>query len=177
MVNLKKKQKAETISQLIKKNPNFILLRLGKVSHKQLEELRKSFLSKGKLMVIKNSTFEKAFNKLLKENDLYKKIKTKFFPLRNQNATLIINQDWFEILKIINNLIKKDLSVKFNFGYLDGQVYDEMALKKLASLPEKNILLAQLISQIKSPIYRLTATLNYPLSKFIFILKNKKVNS
>lgn len=177
MVNLKKKQKAETISQIIKKNPNFVLLQLGKISHKQLEEIRKSLLSKGKLMVIKNSLFEKAFNKLLKENQLYQEIKKKFFPLKNQNATVFINKDWFEILKVISNFLKKDFSFKLNFAHLDGQIYDEIAIKKLAALPEKNILLAKLINQIKMPIYRLTHTLNYPLSKLVYVLKNKKVNS
>ena len=178
MVNLKKKQKVDVLGQLIKEHPNFILLQLGRITHKQLEEIRKSLVGNGTLKVIKNSFLEKAFNKFLSERPIFKDLKKQFFPLKNQNATLFLKNDWFEPLKIVNNYLKKDYPLKFKFGFIDGEIYDDTSLNKIASLPPKNILLAQVIGNIKAPINRLYQSLNYPLAKLIFIFKNKKtVNS
>lgn len=178
MVNLWKKQKVETLSSLIKDHPNFIILQLGKITHKQLEEIRKSLPSKSLLKVIKNSFLEKAFNKILSKRPILKDLKKQFFPLKNQNATLFIKNDWFDPLKIVNNFLLKDYPLKFKFGIIDEEIYNEDSLKKIASLPPRNLLLAQIIGNIKAPIYRLHNSFNFPLAKLIYIFKNKKtINS
>lgn len=177
MANLKKKQIVKSLTQALRENSNFVLLEHKKITHKQLEELRKSLADKGKLKVIKNSLMEKAFNKVLPEIHHLVEIKKKFFPLKNQNAALFLKNDSFQLLKIIKDYQQKNFPLKFKFGFLENQIYDETELKKIATLPEKNILLAQLINRLKSPFGRLNYTLNYPLTKIIYILKNKKINS
>lgn len=178
MVNLKKRKKVDALSQLIKEHPNFILLQLGKITHKQLEDIRKSISGKATFKVIKNSLLEKAFNKFLPTKAVFKDLKKKFLPLKNQNASLFLKNDWFESLKIIDNYLKKDYQLKFKFAVIEEQIYDDISLNKIAALPPKNILIAQVIGNIKAPIYRLYHSLNYPLAKLIFIFKNKKtVNS
>lgn len=175
MVNLKKKQRVETLSQLIKEHPNLILLQLGKITHKQLEEMRKSLSGKSTLKVIKNSLLEKALNKCLPEKPVFKDLKKQFLPLKNQNISLFLKSDWFESLKIIDNYLKKDYPLKFKFAVIEEQVYDDISLNKIAALPPKNLLLAQVIGNIKAPIYRLYRSLNTPLVKLIYIFKNKKI--
>lgn len=175
MVNLKKKQRVEALAQLIKDHPNLILLQLGKITHKQLEDIRKSLSDKSTLKVIKNSLLEKALNKFLSEKPIFKDLKKQFFPLKNQNISLFLKSDWFESLKIIDNYLKKDYALKFKFAVIEEQLYDDISLNKIAALPPKNLLLAQVIGNIKTPIYRLYRSLNTPLVKLIYIFKNKKI--
>lgn len=177
MANLKKKQKVESLINLIKETPNFLIIQLEKITHKKLEEIRRSLSDKNKAKVIKNSLLEKSINKISKNNPIFKDFRKKFFPIKNQNLIVSFKEDWFEALKIIDAFLKKDYPLKFKFGYLDGQIYDDLALKKIASLPPRKILLAQLITNLKNPVNRLHQTINYPLSKLIFVLKNKKINS
>ena len=65
MVNNLKKNQVDSILQLVKKNPNILLVKIGKTTHQSLETLRKELRkSNSKIKVIKNTLFEKSINKI-----------------------------------------------------------------------------------------------------------------
>jgi large subunit ribosomal protein L10 len=177
MANLKKKQKAEEINQKLQETKAVITLGLGKITHRQLEEIRKSIKPAAKLMVIKNSLYEKAVNKNLKNNSVFAQVKEKYFPLKEKNAVVFFKEVWDEGIKKIYAFIKKDYQIQFKFGLSENVIYDNEQLAKLAQLPAKEVLIGRLIGQIKSPISRLYQTTINPLQKLIYILQQKSKQS
>ena len=58
MVNISKKNQVDSIFQLIEKNPNLLLVKIGKTTHQSLETLRRELRkSDSKIKVIKNTLF------------------------------------------------------------------------------------------------------------------------
>lgn len=177
MANLKKKQKAEEINQKLQETKAVITLGLGKITHRQLEEIRKAIKPAAKLMVVKNSLYEKAINKNLKNNAVFTQLKEKYFPLKEKNAVVFFKEVWDEGIKKIYAFIKKDYPIQFKFGLSENVIYDNEQLAKLAQLPAKEVLIGRLIGQIKSPISRLYQTTINPLQKLIYILQQKSKQS
>ncbi|PIW73479.1 50S ribosomal protein L10, partial [Candidatus Roizmanbacteria bacterium CG_4_8_14_3_um_filter_34_9] len=53
MANSNKKNQVETISEIVEKNQNILLIKIGKTTHQSLETLRKELLkSNSKIKVI-----------------------------------------------------------------------------------------------------------------------------
>jgi large subunit ribosomal protein L10 len=177
MANLKKKQKAEEINQKLLQTKAVITLELGKITHRQLEEIKKSIKPAAKLMVVKNSLYEKAVNKNLNTHPIFLRLKQKYFPLKEKNAVVFFTEVWDEGVKKIYAFIKKDYPIQFKFGLSDNFIYDHEQLAKLAQLPAKEVLIGRLIGQIKSPISRLYQTTINPLQKLIYILQQKSKQS
>jgi len=177
MVSLKKKIKTEKINQELHQSNAFLLLQIGRLNHQQLEEIRKTIKPLGKIKVVKNSLYEKVINKNLSQNPQFMEIKQRFFPLKETNAVVFFKELWDEGIRKIYSFIKKDYQIKFKFAFDGRSVYDENEIKRLAQLPAKEILVANLISQIKSPIFRLyNASIN-PLQKLIYILQQQAKKS
>ncbi|HSX40884.1 MAG TPA: hypothetical protein VLF68_04725, partial [Candidatus Saccharimonadales bacterium] len=62
--------------------------------------------------------------------------------------------------------------------FMDGQLISGEQVLKLATLPSREVLLAQFVGGLKSPIYGLHRALNWNLQKFVMTLKaieSKKV--
>ncbi len=80
-------------------------------------------------------------------------------------------------IKIINEYFKKKEKPKIKAYLLDGQVYVGSQIIELANLPGKEILLAQLLGTISSPISNFVFSLQNLLQKMVFVLnaiKEKK---
>ena len=60
-------------------------------------------------------------------------------------------------------------SVKF--GILENQALTSEQVLKLATLPSRDVLLAQLVGGLKSPIFGLHRALNWNLQKLVLTLK------
>ena len=168
--------KIQKVSDLIDKlntAPNFVLIDFLTATHKKLEELRKKLREDKSnqdlisFSAVKNSLFKIAM-KRSKKIDL---IKDPAF--KGQTAMLTLPKDWSLGLKTVYAYIKNENILKFKFGQLDGNVYPEADLMKLAELPSKNELVAKLLMSLKTPQTRLVRSLNYNMSKLIYILKNK----
>lgn len=83
MANINKKNQVDSIFQLIEKNSNLLLVKIGKTTHQGLETLRKELRkSDSKVKVIKNTLFEKAINKIALKNKLFVDFKKTIFPLK-----------------------------------------------------------------------------------------------
>ncbi|HEY5595587.1 MAG TPA: 50S ribosomal protein L10, partial [Nitrospiria bacterium] len=55
-------------------------------------------------------------------------------------------------------------------GVVEGQVLDAVGLKRVASLPKKEVLIADLMSRMQSPMSGLVGGLQGILRKFVYAL-------
>ncbi len=173
MVNQLKKNKVEKLKTILNNSKHFILIKIDRTTHQNLELLRKELKKdKASMKVIKNTLFEKAINQLSK-NKLLLELKKKFFPLKEPTALINFSQDWSKPLKTIYNFLKKEKTVSFKFALLDDSLYHSYDLEKIAQLPSRDELLGKVIGSLKAPINRLVYSLKFNTNKLVYILKEK----
>ncbi len=174
MVSKQKKSAVESFIEKLQKNSNFALIKFDKTTHQALETLRKSLKKEqSSFLVIKNTLFEKAINKLALKNKNLKELKKKFFPLKDTSALLSLDSDWSKGLHAFYEFVKKEKTLDFKFGLLDNQNYDASTLTRIAQLPGKNQLMAKIIGSMKSPTAKLVYALKYNTQKIVYILSQK----
>lgn len=180
MVNTKKQNQKESIFELVEKNPNILLVKIGKTTHQSLETLRKELRkSDSKIKVIKNNLFEKAINKVALKNKIFSDFKKQFFPLKETTALVTLGEKWNEGLKALYLFTKKDSSVSFKSSLLDKTLYDSEKSVQIAQLPSREELLGKIIGSMKSPINKFVYALKFNTNKFVYLLnaKSKEVKS
>lgn len=166
-------RKAELVGALtdkISKARSIILADHSGITHKQLETLRKAFKKLGgELAVVKNTLFVRAFKEIHKD--------TMLPELKDQSAALFAYEDEVAPLKELAKFIKTASVGIIKFGLLGTTVMDEAHVTRLATLPNKQTLQAQLVGQLKSPLYGLHNALSWNIRKLVWTLdavKSKK---
>jgi len=128
----------------------------------------------GDIKVIRNSILKIA----LEESNL-KELAPKM------RGALIINytkKDPISLAKKLNEIIsyfKKEKNIKEDvpeiaFGILNGKLISAEEVKKLANLPPKEVLLAQLLGTMKAPITNFAVVLKNVLNKLVWALNAVK---
>ena len=174
MANLQKQETVTEILNTLQGSENIALIKFEKTTHISLEGLRKDLKkNKAKLSVIKNTLLEKAVNKLATEKETLKDFGTKAFPLKETTGLLTFDTDWSSALKAFSEYAKKDSTLSFKAGILDGNVYLTEELKRIATLPSKAELVAKVIGSMKSPSTKLVYSMKFNLQKLVFVLAEK----
>lgn len=177
MVNTAKKNQVDSIFQLIEKNPNILLVKIGKTTHQGLEMLRKELRkSDSKVKVIKNTLFQKAVNKIAIKNKVFVDFKKQFFPLKETTALITLGDRWNEGLKAFYLFAKKDSTLNFKLALLDKTLYNAEKATQIAQLPSREELLGKIVGSMKSPMSKFVYALKYNTNKFVYILKQKSTN-
>lgn len=73
--------------------------------------------------------------------------------------------------KVLVEFAKEHDTLKIKAGVLEGKVFGPERVKELAGLPSKEVLIAQVLASVKSPVAGLVNTLSAPLRGFINVLK------
>ncbi|HEX7878157.1 MAG TPA: 50S ribosomal protein L10 [Candidatus Eisenbacteria bacterium] len=73
--------------------------------------------------------------------------------------------------KVLADFAKEFQSPKIKAGLVAGRVYNEAAVKELASLPGKDVLLGKLLGGLKQPVQKLHSALSSPLRNLATVLK------
>ena len=174
MVNTNKRNQVDSLLQLVEKNPNILLVKIGRTTHQSLESLRKELRkSDSKLKVIKNTLFEKTINKASLKNNLLKEFKKQFSPLKETTALVTLSDKWNDGLKALYLFTKKDATVSFKSSLLDKTIYDAEKTVQIAQLPSREELLSKIIGSMKSPMSKFVYALKYNTNKFVCILNAK----
>ena len=177
MVNTSKKNQVDSIFQLIEKNPNLLLVKIGKTTHQSLETLRRELRkSDSKIKVIKNTLFEKAINKIALKDKLFTDFKKQFFPLKETTALVTLSNRWSDGLKALYLFSKKDATLSFKLALLDKNIYDAEKSIQIAQLPSREELIGKIIGSMKSPMSKFVYALKYNTNKLVYILKQKSSN-
>jgi large subunit ribosomal protein L10 len=178
MANQKKINQVNQYVKLLEKNPHFLLIGFEKIPHSFFEKLRRELKKeKAVLKVVKNTLLEKAINRLLSFNKLFKELKKKYFPLKNNSAILLFNESYEEGLKSFYRFLKDQKNLFFKGGILDNNLYGNEEILRIAQLPSKEVILGNIIGSLKNPPARLIFAMKFNLLKLTNILKNKSNQS
>ncbi len=162
-------RKEEIVAQLVAKIDNskaLVFTDYQGLTHVQLETLKKELKKNDATIII-------AKNSLLKISLGQSKNYADFKNNDNLNlptATLFMQSDYVEPLKQLQKALKDFGLPKIKFGILEGNLFDESQVLKIASLPNRVTLLTQLVGTLNSPIQGLVVTLNGTIQKFVMTL-------
>jgi len=80
--------------------------------------------------------------------------------LEGPNAVLFSNEEPVAPAKVIFDFIKQYKKLEIKIGLLDGQIVSAEALKALADLPPREVLVAQVLGTMQAPINNFVYVLN-----------------
>lgn len=162
-MNPKNKEIVKELSTALEGAQSVVVTDYRGLTHKQLEDMRKTLKKAGAgLTVVKNSLLHLAFPEL-KE--------------KMTGPTAIVYTKEGDVLAPLRELAKaiKTLGLpKIKLALIENIAYDENQALAIAKLPGKEVLQAQVVGGLKSPIYGLVYTLNGNLQKLVYVLSQIK---
>lgn len=167
-VNPQKASVVENLSDLVSQAKSIAVVDYTGLKVNQATDLRQTIRKAGgQFLVTKNSLFKIA----IKNTDL---------DLTGLNAFVFSLTDELSAIKALADFAKKNSLLKFKIGFMGDKVLSTEEITSLASLPGKDILIAQILGSLKSPISGLVYSLNWNISKLVRTLdavKTSKSNS
>ncbi|HOW28954.1 MAG TPA: 50S ribosomal protein L10 [Elusimicrobiota bacterium] len=154
-----KKQRQETVEKLtetLKGASGLVLAEYQGLKTQEFEELRAKLRPlKGECKIVKNTLTKRALKNMGLEEF------NSFF--KGQSALIIEKNDVINSTKLVVEFSKAHENLKIRGGVVDGRVMKSEEIKVLASLPPKEVLLARLLGNLKSPLSRLHGALTGPV--------------
>ena len=125
---------------------------------KESQELRRSIRESGAIMkVYKNTLMQIA----LKEMDMPEMDQI----LSGPSAFIFAEGDPVASAKAIRDFAKENETLVIKGGIMDGGFVDADAVKKIASLPSREELIAKLIGSLQNPMSQIVRVLNAPVEQ------------
>lgn len=135
------------------------------------ERLRRKLKEhKAAFMVMKNRIARKVFAEM--------QIGESASFMRKMTAVIIGSGDPVSISKILLEFAEKNEKFSVLGAYVGGQILERSSVKQLAVIPAKEVLLAQIVSGISSPLRGLVNCLSATMRNFVVVLdkiREKKV--
>ncbi len=183
----KKEKIVASLAEKLAKSKGLVFTNYQGLTHKQLESLKTAIkklnadlvITKNTLLKFSllNSKSEALNSKQIQNSDdkntnLNNVSDFEFRISNNQNttATLFLYGDPVLPLKEIAKAIKEFNLPQIKFGILDGKALTSDELIKISTLPSREVLLAQLVGGLKSPIFGLHKALNWNIQKLALTL-------
>ena len=140
-----KAQHVEEIKSMIQGCNGMVVVSYQGISVADDTQLRAKFRAENvQYKVLKNRLVQRALNELGIEGfDNH---------LEGSSAFAFANGDALAAAKIVVEQSKTVKALKAKCGLMDGAFIDETVVNKLASIPSKEVLLAQLLGMLQSPI-------------------------
>ncbi len=165
---MNRQQKESVVSQLRKEFSHseaaFLVGYRGLTVH-QLERLRGDLRQKGGTFKITKARLMKlAVEGLDGQQDL-----TPFF--KNQVGLVFSTQETPAIAKVLNDFAKEHQALELVVGCLDKKVLQKNDVIRIASLPSREVLLAQVAGTLNAPISGLASVLNILIVRLLWTLK------
>lgn len=166
MATQRKIDTVTSLSDKLSRAKAIVLADYRGLKHKQLEELRKALKKlEAEFVVTKNTLLKRA----LAKDDL-----TSF--LKEATGTLFAYADEVAPLKELLKFFKTAGAGKPKTGLLGNTVLSDTDITKLATLPNRQTLLAQLVSQLNAPIQGLHYALSWNINRLVWALKEVTVH-
>jgi len=168
---LSKDCKKEILQDLIvklKESKGVVLTDYQGMSVFEINRLRNELReNKVEFKVVKNTLMEKACEELNVE-DLTK-------DLIGCTAMAFSSDDGVAPARLLKEYYKKNkIDLKIKSGLIDGRVFNPEKIMEIASLPLKDVLIAQVVAGIRFPLFSLVFILQGPLRGLIYSLKAVK---
>lgn len=117
---------------------------------------------KSEYRVVKNSLTKIAFKNAGME-DLSKMVS-------GPSAVVIERGDAIAATKAVFEFAKSHENLQINGGFFDGKVVTTAQLKTIASLPSREVLLAQFLGTLQAPVANLVGAMQAPVQQLLSVL-------
>ncbi len=142
-----KQYKVDEVSGFIDKlgeKGNLFFTDFSGVNVKGISVLRRKLREKNaEYRVVKNTLFKRALEKA-GYSGLEEYVKG---PL----GVAFVRDEIGEVAKVLKDFKKEEENFSFSVGYIDNTLYNEAEVEKIASLPSRDVVLAQTMSMINAP--------------------------
>lgn len=91
--------------------------------------------------------------------------------LREQRGVVFAFREPVAIAKVINDYAKECQQLEIVVGHVENEFFDTHAVRQLASLPSREVLIAQLLGMMQSPIVQTVGLCNAMLVRLLFVIK------
>ena len=118
---------------------------------------------KAYLRIIKNTLALIAAKDVLKDIDIRE-------VLKGPTSIVVSSKDVISTAKVISGFSEELDTLKIKAGILENKLLSSVEMEKLAKLPSKELLLANLVVSIKSPIIKLINILDSLTSSLVLVL-------
>lgn len=165
---MKKERKVKVVESLkerLGKARSLVLTDYRGLTHRQMEEIKKALKEVGADFLVTKNT-------LLKIAMANGKVQMANEHLTGPTATLFSYQDEIAPLSTLAKFIKNFGLPQIKVGILGEKILSSEEILKLAFLPSKEVLISQLISQLKAPIYGLHNALSWNTRKLVLTLSS-----
>lgn len=158
-----KEHMVEEIASRFKERPNFIITSYMGSSVSDIELLRRNLKkTSSSYFVVKNSILKVIFDKI--------KLKDEISKIDSGMGISLSGEDIISTCKILVTFAKDHEKFKIKGAIIDGKPVSIEKVKVLASLPPKDVLIAQVVGGIKSPITGFVNTLGGILRKLVYCI-------
>jgi len=91
--------------------------------------------------------------------------------LKQQIGVVFASHEAPAVAKILSSFSKNNAALQLVVGKLDGSVLNQQGIVRIATLPSKDVLRAQLCGTLQAPITRLVFGLNMQIMQLLLVLK------
>lgn len=175
-----REKKVELVGQLeekVKRAKMLVFADYRGLKHQQLERLKKALkATQGELLVAKNTlltlALEKSTTSEKTPRDTRGTLDTRdTLALKGPTAALFAYEDVIAPLKELAKMMKELKLPTIKFAILDGKTISAEQVVRLASLPSREVLIAQVVGGMKAPIYGLHRAMRWNIQKLVITLK------
>lgn len=160
------------IKNNLKKSESVFIVGYSGLSSPDMTGLRLALsASNADLLVVKNNVARRA----LKDSGL----ETLISKIEGPCGLVFAETEPAEISRVLYKFSREHEKLKLEGGFLEDKVLEKKDVEALAKLPNKEVLRAQVVMTLNSPIRGLAVTLNQILRKFVYCLdqvRQKKPN-
>ena len=160
------------IKETLKESEGVFIVKYSGVSSSDLCSLRLTLRgSKSSLFVVKNSVARRA----LVNSGLEVLVKN----IEGPCGLVFVKDEPVMVSQVLCNFVKEHEKLKLEGGSLNNKVLEKKDIEAMSKLPSKEVLRAQVVMTLNSPISGLVITLNQVLAKFVYCIdqiKQKKSN-
>jgi len=157
------------IKSTLKDSDAVFIVKYSGVSSPDLCSLRLTLKgSRASLFVVKNSVARRA----LKDSSLEPLLKNIDGPC----GLVFIKDEPVAASRVLCNFTKEHEQLKLEGGTLKDKIIEKKDIEHMSKLPSKEVLRAQVVGALNSPISGLVITLNQVLAKFVICLDQIRQN-
>lgn len=153
MVKQYKVDEVAVLVSKLKERNNIILTNYSGIMVKDLSKLRRTLRSKNtEYRVVKNTLFRRALKEVgIQGLDDY---------LKGPIAVAFIKEEIGEVTKALKDFAKDVEKFSYTAGILENVLYGEDQLKRIADIPSKEVLLAQIMGLVNGPARGIAVGMN-----------------
>lgn len=165
------RQQKESVVELFHKdflaNKGTFFVNYSGLTVKQMQQLRRQLREKGgALKIAKMRLVRRALASVEGVDGLLSHCKNQVGVVFAYDSSEVSG-----VAKTLNDFSKKNESLGLVAGCMDAQLLDKTAIVRIASLPSKEVLLAQLCGTLNAPLTSLVYGLNSMIVKLLLALK------